>query len=47
VCGPNGSGNTDSCTQGTVIDQWSVNAAIPVGPPTADVIPPAAVHDLQ
>ena len=44
ICGPDGSGNTDSCTQNTVIDSWSVAAAIPVT--TTDTTPPAAVRDL-
>jgi calcineurin-like phosphoesterase family protein/purple acid phosphatase-like protein len=43
VCGPNGSGNTGSCTQGTVVDTWTVNAAVTS---SQDLIAPAAVHDL-
>ena len=42
VCGPAGSGNSDSCTQGAIIDQWSV-----VAPGSADIIPPAAIQDLH
>ena len=42
VCGPSGSGNSDSCTQGTIIDQWTILA-----PGGADTTPPAAVTDLR
>jgi len=42
VCGPAGAGNGDNCTQGTIVDQWSIVS----GPVGADVTPPAAVKDL-
>jgi hypothetical protein len=44
ICGPSGSGNTGSCTQNTVVDTWSVAAAVPAS--GLDTIAPAAVHDL-
>jgi len=43
ICGPDGSGNADACTQGTVIDSWS----IVTGPQGPDVTSPAAVRDLN
>jgi hypothetical protein len=42
ICGPAGSGSTDTCVQGTILDTWSVVA----GAPGPDVTPPAAVRDL-
>jgi hypothetical protein len=45
LCGPAGSGNTDNCTQGTVIDTWTIMA--PGGPPPPDTVPPAALTDLR
>ncbi len=33
ICGPDGSGSTDSCAQGTVIDSWTVLAPTLVGVP--------------
>jgi len=44
ICGPSGSGNTGSCTQNTVVDTWSVAAAVPAS--GLDTTAPAAVHDL-
>jgi hypothetical protein len=44
VCGPNGSGNSGTCTPGTIVDSWSVNAAVPSN---LDLIRPAAVRDLS
>ena len=32
VCGPAGGGNTDTCTQDTVIDTWSINETTPPAP---------------
>ena len=45
ICGPSGSGSTDTCTQNTVVDTWSVAAAVPAS--GLDTTPPAAVHDLS
>jgi hypothetical protein len=45
ICGPDGSGNTDNCAQGTVIDTWTILA--PGGPPPSDTVPPAALTDLR
>jgi len=43
VCGPAGAGNGDTCTQGTIVDQWSIVA----GAPVADTTAPAAIRDLN
>jgi hypothetical protein len=46
VCGPAGSGSTDTCTQGAVIDTWTI--AAPGGPPPpSDTIPPASITNIQ
>lgn len=42
ICGPAGSGNSTDCTQGTIIDQWTVLA-----PGGSDTTPPAGVTDLR
>ncbi len=42
ICGPDGAGNGDTCTPGTVVDQWTILA-----PGGTDTIPPAAVRDLR
>ena len=43
ICGPPGAGNGDTCTQGAIIDQWTILAPTP----GADTTPPAAVKDLR
>ena len=45
ICGPAGAGNSDTCTQGTIVDQWTIVA--PGGGGTSDVTAPAAVRDLR
>jgi len=45
VCGPAGAGNTGACTQGTVIDTWTIPA--PGGSGPADQVPPGSISDLR
>ncbi len=44
ICGPPGAGATQTCTEGAIIDQWTILA--PGGPPAPDVTPPATISDL-
>ncbi len=44
ICGPDGAGNADTCTSGTVVDQWTILAP---GGGGSDTTAPAAVRDLR
>jgi hypothetical protein len=45
VCGPPGMSATGTCTQGAIIDTWTILA--PGGPPPTDTVAPSAVSDLR
>ena len=44
VCGPAGAGNSENCTQGSVVDQFTILGG--GGGPVVDIVPPAAIRDL-